>query len=253
MGTRSERDNFRCHSCGEAVEPGSRFCGFCGTPLNTSIFEVPPVQAPRDETLARAYRARDVSYLIPTQRVLLMTLVSHGLYLFYWFYVTWKQYQEHTGEEAYPVWHALCLFVPIYNLFRIHAHMRTYRELMEYAGVTTSISAGMGVVLILTSSVLDVAGTQLNGGLMGTAPVAAWAPMAALVLSLISLAVLAAVLIQTQGNLNRYWESVAEGSLSPAGFGVGEVVFGLLGTVAWIATIALVTGVVEPIPPPQVQ
>ena len=30
-------------------------------------------------------------------------------YLFYWFYLTWRQYRDHTGDTAYPVWHALTL------------------------------------------------------------------------------------------------------------------------------------------------
>ena len=64
-------------------------------------------------------------------RVLTMTVVSAGLYLLYWFYLTWRLYRDSTGMKAYPVWHALTLFVPIYSLFRTHAHMRVYSEAMS--------------------------------------------------------------------------------------------------------------------------
>lgn len=53
---------------------------------------------------------------ISMRRILFMTIASYGLYLVYWFYVTWKQYKDNTGERAYPVWHALTLLIPIYNL-----------------------------------------------------------------------------------------------------------------------------------------
>ena len=79
------------------------------------------------------------NYLPPT-RILLMAVLSYGLYLFYWFYLTWKQYRDHTGREAFPVWHALTLVVPIYGLFRTHAHVRSFKELMVNSGYFNSHS-----------------------------------------------------------------------------------------------------------------
>ena len=46
-------------------------------------------------------------------RILVMAVLSFGLYLLYWFYLTWKQYRDQTSQEAFPVWHALSLLVPI--------------------------------------------------------------------------------------------------------------------------------------------
>ena len=95
-------------------------------------------------------------------RVLVMSVLSYGLYLVYWFYRTWKQYRDHTGTEAYPVWHALTLFVPIYGLFRTHAHMRCYQELMVKDRVATTISPGGAVVLVLISSAVDWASLRMS-------------------------------------------------------------------------------------------
>ena len=39
-------------------------------------------------------------YHISLKRVLFMTVLSVGLYLFYWFYITWKRYRDHTQAEA---------------------------------------------------------------------------------------------------------------------------------------------------------
>ena len=71
-----------------------------------------------------------------------MAVLSYGLYLFYWLYLTWKQYRDHTGQEVFPVWHALTLAVPIYGLFRTHAHVRSFKELMFSSGVTSTLSPG---------------------------------------------------------------------------------------------------------------
>ena len=61
-------------------------------------------------------------------RVALLTVMSSGLYLFYWFYLTWKQLQTESSETHYPVWHALTLMVPIYGLFRMHRHVSLINE-----------------------------------------------------------------------------------------------------------------------------
>jgi hypothetical protein len=52
---------------------------------------------------------REMDVLISPARVVLVSALSYGLYLVYWFYLTWKHYRDHTGREAYPVWHALSL------------------------------------------------------------------------------------------------------------------------------------------------
>ncbi len=83
-----------------------------------------------------------------------MAVLSYGVYLFYWYYLTWKQYRDHTGQEAFPVWHALTLFVPIYGWFRFHAHVRTYKELMLRDGAPNSLNPGWAVVIFIVSSLL---------------------------------------------------------------------------------------------------
>jgi len=86
----------------------------------------------------------------------LMSILSWGLYLFYWLYLTWKQYRDHTQEVAFPVWHASAIgTVPVYSLFRIRAHMRVFRELMLQAGQATTISTGRAVGLMIAFTVLN--------------------------------------------------------------------------------------------------
>ena len=78
-------------------------------------------------------------------------MLSVSLYFFCWFYITWKQLATEIGGDHHPVWHALSLFVPIYNLFRIHKHMSVIKNL----SIATSFSPGAIVVLTMASGALD--------------------------------------------------------------------------------------------------
>ena len=248
METRPNSNTLTCASCGKHVDAPARFCGFCGQELAAQSRATPLASSQYAELSVPA-----ASYLIPTQRVLLMTLVSHGLYFFYWFYLTWKHYQEHTGEEAYPVWHALSLLVPIYSLFRIHAHMRSFRDLMNEASVPTSINALMTVFLIFGTWLMDLAALQINGGIAGAAPVSEWGPWAAFGLTVLSILILAGVVTHVQGNLNRYWQNISHGPLSPARIYPSEVFFCMIGVLTWIATFSVLLGLVDPLPTPDPQ
>ena len=50
--------------------------------------------------------------------------------------------------------HTLTLFVPIYGLFRTHAHARCFRDLMRNADISGSISPVWAVLMVLVSGVL---------------------------------------------------------------------------------------------------
>lgn len=124
-----------CPTCGREYQLYANFCNACGHALPDA-----PVTT-TDAGLS------ELPYYISRKRIILMAILTFGLYLlFYWFYLTWKQYRDHTGNEAYPVWHTLSLFVPIYGLFRAYAHARTYRDLMQDAGIPSSVKGWPAVV-----------------------------------------------------------------------------------------------------------
>ena len=125
-----------CPNCSATVEPGDAYCRACGR-------ELAALQPP-------------LRYRLSPTRVVFMSILSGGLYLFYWFYLTWKQYRDHAGKEAYPVWHALTLLVPIYSFFRMHAHVRSFKELMTNGRVTNSLSAGWAVFILVVLVVLNI-------------------------------------------------------------------------------------------------
>jgi uncharacterized membrane protein len=162
-----------------------------------------------------------------------MTIISYGLYLFYWFYLTWKQYRDHTKEEAYPLWHTLSLLVPIYGLFRMHAHTKVFKELMTSQGLVTTIAPWLAVVAVVVISGLDGSSFRLSLGEMTQANAVSMA-----VLDVLSIAIIIWLLRHVQGNLNSYWHHVSAGQLLDARIGVGEVVFAGIGILLWLGTLA---------------
>jgi hypothetical protein len=220
-----------CPKCGTEVQSSYNFCSVCGRAL------------PEGEPGAIAQRVPDAlirtsDYRISPRRILLMTVLSYGLYLFYWFYLTWKQYRDHTGNEVFPVWHAMAIGIPIYSLFRTHAHMRSFKELMLDAGVASSISAGWAVTLVLISGVLNGVSFNLTGGLAGSSEITRGTAVMSALLDLASMTIVAGLLLHIQGNLNRYWESLENLTLVDARIGAGEVLLGIIGALVWLLTIA---------------
>ncbi|MCZ6615012.1 MAG: zinc ribbon domain-containing protein [Chloroflexi bacterium] len=206
-----------CTSCGTEVLAGARFCQSCGSALATLVLK------------------RVEGYRISPNRIVVMSILSWSLYLFYWMYLTWKHYRDHTGEVAYPVWHAMAVAVPIYGYFRVHAHARSFKELMTDAGVETTINPGRVVLWVIVYSVLSGIENWLpySGGIsQGVAFVIT-------IIDIISVVIVIGILQHLQKNLNQYWDSVAGSPVASTRIGVGEVVLAVLGVLAWADTLAM--------------
>ena len=220
-----------CPNCGTEAEPSFNYCSVCGRDLTGRSSTATAQQVPQG-------LPSTLDYHISVRRILIMSVLSHGLYLFYWFFLTWKQYRDHTGNPVFPVWHAMTLMVPVYSLFRTHAHMRTYKELMLDAGVHSTINVGMIVGLVFTSSVLDTVSFNLGGGFAGSAEISTGTAAARLAINLVSVAIVSGLLLHLQGNLNRYWHSLESATIVDVKIGFSEVFLVFIGVFLWIDTIA---------------
>ena len=208
-----------CSGCGIQVEEGQNFCGACGAAVHQSV-----------------HPSARLVHPISGNRIIFLTIISFGTYLFYWHYLTWRHYRDHTGNNAYPIWHALALLVPVYGLFRIHAHMRSYNELMNKARLFASISAGWVVTLVLAAGVIDNVAANLTGG-WGFGSYTFGAALKAEILYAISLTLIGGVLLHIQSNLNLYWASLGDAQIVPSKVRVGEVLFSIIGLLAWADTL----------------
>ena len=219
-----------CPYCAHQVESNHIFCGGCGKAL--------PAESTADpEEALTGQPPRTLAYRISPTRILVMTFLSDGLYLFYWFYITWQQYRDHTGNQVFPMWHTLSLMIPIYGLFRTHAHMRSFKELMQGAGVFCSIAVGWAVVLVLISTALDNASLRVNGGFFNFGEVSFGAALISALLDLASIAVVLGLLLHVQQNLNRYWASLDNVTLVDLNVGAGEVILAVVGVLTWIISL----------------
>jgi len=168
-------------------------------------------------------------FKISLTRVFIMTFLSSGMYLFYWFYLTWRQYRDHTNATVFPVWHTLALCVPIYGWFRFYAHIRSFNELIVKVGLSDTIKVGIAVCLFAISNSLDW--RSFKAGLGETTEETA---LLIIQLDFLSVAVTAGLLLYFQGKLNRYWSSLANVRLKDARIGIGEVIFAVIGILFWL-------------------
>ena len=209
----------QCAICGELSPSGSNFCSSCGS---NEFRDIPPQLAARladgpDRVLSSRVR-------ISTERIILVTALSAGLYVVYWFYLTWKQLDSETDEDHYPIWHAVTLLVPIYNLFRMHEHVRVIGELAARQGVTAVIAPFLAVVLLIVSNSLGWSSLGIDdSGVL-------------IFLGVLSTTVTATLIVAVQRVLNLYWERARPpDAITDARVGVGEVVIVVLGILLWIA------------------
>lgn len=182
--------------------------------------------------------AQSYGYHLSTPRIFALSLISFGLYLFYWVYRTWDQYREHTGANVYPVWHALAMLVPVYGWFRFYAHCKAYRDLMEERGVPHDLKmAPILVILIIATAAWSPVPTQWLNTYWGEDGISVMIDLILDVVSLVGMLVATVMVCRIQANFNRYWAAVDGELANRARLGRGAMVLAALGVILWF-TIA---------------
>lgn len=207
-------------------------------------------------------------YLISPSRIVFLSFLSFGLYLAYWLYKTWEHYRDHTGAEAYPIWHGLTLFVPVYNSFRAHAHIRIFGELSDRARVYLGFNPTLALAIVFVGSMLSILlpgfmltafSVALRGdeivpvidpftgrqpidpdtglGLTKVVNPTAWELIRSLLLRIVSITAGIWMLLHAQPRMNYYWNHVYGSRMVEMEVGKGEVLIGFLGALAWILII----------------
>lgn len=220
-----------CPYCSHQVESIDIFCGGCGKALPADPHPGPEVDPTEPPTRTLAYR------ISPT-RILVMSLLSYGIYLFYWFYLSWQQYRDHTGNLIFPMWHTISILIPVYGQFRTHAHVLCIKELMINADLACNIRVGWSVTLVLVSQVLGYLSFIFNGGFFTYWELTLGTALLSGLLGAVTIAIALGLLLNVQQNLNRYWASLENVTLVDLNVGAGEIILAAIGVVTWIITIA---------------
>ena len=187
-----------------------------------------------------AWRSEPQSYgyHISTSRIVALSIVSCGLYLFYWVYRTWDQYRQHTGALVYPVWRTLAMIVPVYGWFRFYAHCKAYRDLMEERDIPNDLNlATIIVILIVATALWSPVPTQWLNNYLGESDITVMIDLILDAVSLVGILVATIVVCRIQGNINRYWAGVDGALTYRARLGKGEVALSVLGVIVWAAVV----------------
>ena len=198
-----------CAQCGQLNRSHANYCSACGAQGFADVtLEQGEAGPPYPPLTPESYALR-----LSIARIIILSIVTSGLYVFYWLYLTWKHLQSETGEVHYPVWHALTFLVPVYGLFRIHKHVAVIQAVSQRAGVEALLSPALAVTMLALYWLMAM--LSANSASFGTF----------IILNLIRLALITTVIVRSQATLNNYWSSVKGEALARVPLGGGEVKF----------------------------
>ena len=213
-------DYKQCARCNEVVSATSRFCRQCG---HSTFGDLAPRLA---EPTSNSNDQTNLSLRIEANRLIIASILSGGLYIFYWLYITWKQLAKETDDQYFPVWHALTWAVPFYQLTRLHHHATVIQGLATKAGVPTTLNPGTVVTLGFASFGL------------GLAAFYTLQPVLSFVLSAMVMTLTTTIIVWNQGALNAYWVTRYGANLHSAPIERAEGVIVLFGVLVWASTLA---------------
>ncbi len=220
-----------CAQCGQLNRSHANYCSACGAQGFAEVTLEQGEAGPAYQPLATESYALRLSIA----RIIILSIVTSGLYVFYWLYLTWKHLQSETGDVHYPFWHALTFLVPVYGLFRIHRHVAVIQAASQRAGVEALLAPALAVTMLALYWLLAM--LSANSASFGTF----------VVLNLIRLALITTVIVRAQATLNNYWSSVKGEALARVPLGGGEVRFVALVLVMQL-TLTLFLGSGAPTP-----
>ena len=197
-----------CAECGQENLADAQDCSSCRSQASVQAPPESQESAPDQPLLTEGYALQ-----ISVTRIIVLTIVTSGVYILFWLYRTWKQLQPETGDVHYPIWHAATLFVPLYGLFRLHRHLSVIQELAQKRELESLMPPGLGVTVMALYWLLAlVSGNQQD-------------PMAILLLSIIGLALVTTLMVRAQKTLNAYWTSLHGSRAVRVPLGVEEIRF----------------------------
>lgn len=199
-------DPLFCGRCGASrADPEDLYCRSCGTKLDGQSATGPGGDALG--ALARPVVIGASDQALPWRRpiwlVILLTIVTFGLYTIVWFGVSWAEIKrERKDPQMHPFWHSLTLLVPVYSLFRMHAHFRVLNEIGSGRGLRPVFAPSTAVICWAISNGIDAVSFRAGDSLPG---------LLDLSLGALSTLLSVVVIVGGQRSLNNYWQSYSKG------------------------------------------
>jgi hypothetical protein len=165
----------------------------------------------------------ELDVLLSQQRVIVLSVVSGGLYFFWWMYRSWDLLREETGEDHHAVWHSLTQLVPVYGLFRLFDHVSLIHLLRSQLGTPTNLNPLMIVTLEAFNWLLVFVSFGVPSAI-------------ATLTTVIGTGIATVIVAWSQQALNEFWQYSRGKDVSEAPYGTGEVLLTILGAILWIFT-----------------
>ena len=112
-----------CSQCGEPLEPGSNFCGHCGSSTSTEETIIPIVT--RSPKLTSHIKYRNMVMQV------ILVIVTLGVYALYWYYVTLGEIHKANGRPEGAGWWTFLSVIPIVQYFSYWHHSDEYSEFVD--------------------------------------------------------------------------------------------------------------------------
>ncbi|MCE5248887.1 hypothetical protein LLG96_01565 [bacterium] len=174
------------------------------------------------------------SNALESWRFVVLSVISAGIYEFYWFYRNWKLLKNHRNPSISPGWRTAGLSVPVYNIVLLYRQFRDIRDSAREEGCAAFSSPGMIIFLYTAASILLILIALFEMKVKGTAVLAMLT-----FLSVLATAGSVWPLAVVQATYNRFWKNRQPDSPVRTSFSKGENILLVLGSLYWALTFLI--------------
>lgn len=186
-----------CKYCGQKINETAKFCKYCGEKLTTEEKEY---QQEKETPIQITTKEGPLPWKRGWLRILLLSLLTFGVYYIYWYYVTQKHVARELGKHYNLEWRTIGMFIPIVNLVYLHNLFSDIKLLQDKAEIEDKLQPGWCLVSFIVGSIFYLS---------------------------------FAALIWAQSSLNTYWNKEYGDKVETADFGKGEMVLVALSIIFW--------------------
>lgn len=192
----------------EKILHTTKRCPFCANEIHLEAIKCQYC----NEFLDGRIRVEQFSNVQPIWQLIILSILTCGLYDIYWFYRNWKHFKVHHKLNISPTWRTVGLLIPLVGLVQTHRQLKYIRHLAKEAGIEKSFSPRMILISLMIFNLLSLL------------PVPYW------FLSLFSVWPLTVV----QRVLNSYWEKEQHGIPSRTKLSKWEIAIVMMGGIIFI-------------------
>ncbi|WP_286009124.1 hypothetical protein [Methanobrevibacter woesei] len=141
-----------CPNCGNEIPLNEDICRYClkdtadtgflstnSGQYHYSLETLKPVKISKTNSpIKETKNIKKYSEGIPIRRILLLMIVTCGLYVIYWFYRSSKFTKEH-GKDVNPLLRTILFFIPIVNLVAIYLLFHDIKNIVKTKDISFNV------------------------------------------------------------------------------------------------------------------